>query len=247
MKLYSNLYVLRELKTYDALIASFQLRYQVYKDFPRLTAENYKTLQMNINKHDIVSRHFGLYKQTDFAEEMIGCMRITGASPDAFAVSALQQLKNQYPFLPTEPPTAFPFQSYFPDAESILNISLETDKEQVCECGRLSILPSYRAIGLAQFVINAAGIVFHADPKWQVAVVATKIIYKRLYERNGLDWKATEKGFASDPLHFMLGERAKHALRYPKLSEQIQSFQESGCFYYEEAVKSADAALVLTA
>lgn len=172
-------YLFRELTTRQELLHYFKLRYEVYHDsnVKKFLSESAKNL--DYDKYDLQSTHFGLFIQQGGKWELIGGVRNIDTFFHADKYRQLNHLfRGECPKKVQPLPMMLKVEAGLPNDLTITGA--------VCEGSRLALRKAYRNIHTGKFLIlNAMTILINRQDNPHNLVGTTTGFHSRLYQRYG--------------------------------------------------------------
>lgn len=228
------MFIFREIKDKEGLMAAFQMRYQVYREGPFLQhLVHANSLKINVDGYDPFAHHYGLFKVSDERTElMIGYIRIIRTYLNQDISKTISKLSDELGF--SVPGRLLPYyiNAHFPQTtdKQIKDYFVRSPKFEFCEPGSFIILPEFRSYGLAQFIINSTMTVICTAHAFSVGFIDCRQSHKTFYERNGFEWIAVEESpaFPENPWHLLAISSEGAAKRLPDLEERIRLLKAEG-------------------
>lgn len=232
------MFTFREIKDQEGLIPAFQMRYQVYHNDPLLShlVETHPG-HIDVDGFDAYARHYGVYQvETGGHDILVGYIRIIKKDINPAMHRVLAGMANDLAIVLPGRPKPLNINAHFPDFNEaqIAHGASAGLAIELFEPGRFIIVPEYRSLGLAQFIIECAMTVICAAHPNPIGLMDCRQLHKVLYERYGFESLAVQESpaFPDNPWHLMMISGEGVARRLPDLNARIGQFEIAEQIHY---------------
>lgn len=247
-------FLVRQIAQCDELRQMFALRYRVFRESDEargFAPEN--THAMTIDAYDQRSLHFGLYRQEDRQQQLIGAMRICFAdghvhnsyvNPLCTGCTALEKAV-------TKQTSELPFLGYSQLSPGVQEWFDNIEKGSLVEPGRFFVDQASRHSGLGLFMLRSMTAIAHYHFGVETAIVAGSRIMAPMYLKFGFERIRGMGSVHTNGVEYILfGLRPGELPQAQRMSlmEKAEAYGRTGQIIHEaDAIRLAPRRLMKTA